>query len=127
MSLSKSTSDYCNCLRGDATEKGCRGARCGPLYPWNRPKKNAEVIFAAIKSLSNPSKLNPDAVIGPCPCASGVWASDARSIFKAIGEQNKRAVAANLIPLNKNKWLDEQREKYYEAMVEKYAAFVGIL
>ena len=47
-------------------------------------------VLAAIRALQR-RELQRELPAHPCPCASGVWASDGQEILRAVRAQNRRA------------------------------------
>lgn len=46
-------------------------------------------VLSAIRALQR-RELQREAPTHPCPCASGVWASDGQEILRAVRAQNRR-------------------------------------
>ena len=73
-----------------------------PLYPTlagldryrraSDPDRRAygQAVMAAIRALQA-RELARELPSHPCPCASGVWASDGQEILRAVRAQNRRA------------------------------------
>ena len=49
-----------------------------------------QAVLAAIRALQR-RELARELPSRPCPCASGVWASDGQEILRAVRQQNRRA------------------------------------
>jgi hypothetical protein len=49
-----------------------------------------QAVMAAIRALQA-RELARELPTHPCPCASGVWASDGQAILRAVRAQNRRA------------------------------------
>lgn len=49
-----------------------------------------QAVMAAIRALQA-RELARELPSHPCPCASGVWASDGHEILRAVRAQNRRA------------------------------------
>jgi len=49
-----------------------------------------QTVLAAIRALQA-RELARELPTHPCPCASGVWASDGQEILRAVRAQNRRA------------------------------------
>ena len=74
----------------------------GPAYPtlagldrYRRdpdadPRTYGQAVLSAIRALQarELARVLPS---HPCPCASGVWASDGQEILRAVRQQNRRA------------------------------------
>ena len=73
-----------------------------PLYPTlaglDRYRRNpdpdrrayGQAVMAAVRALQA-RELARELPSHPCPCASGVWASDGQAILRAVRAQNRRA------------------------------------
>lgn len=73
----------------------------GPLYPelagldrYRRdpaPDRHAygQAVLSVIRALQR-RELARELPTHPCPCASGVWASDGQEILRAVRAQNRR-------------------------------------
>jgi len=74
----------------------------GPAYPTlaglDKYRRNpdadrrayGQAVMAAIRALQA-RELARELPSHPCPCASGVWASDGHEILRAVRAQNRRA------------------------------------
>jgi hypothetical protein len=49
-----------------------------------------QAVLSAIRALQA-RELARELPTHPCPCASGVWASDGHEILRAVRQQNRRA------------------------------------
>lgn len=49
-----------------------------------------QAVLSAIRALQA-RELARELPSHPCPCASGVWASDGQEILRAVRQQNRRA------------------------------------
>ena len=66
------------------------GLNCYRRDPDSDRRAYGQAVMAAIRALQA-RELARELPSHPCPCASGVWASDGQEILRAVRAQNRRA------------------------------------
>ena len=66
------------------------GLNCYRRDPDPDRRAYGQAVMAAIRALQA-RELARELPSHPCPCASGVWASDGQEILRAVRAQNRRA------------------------------------